>query len=102
MLKLPARIRLTDAPGIWVQLEGALKAEAVQVGNAAGSLLQLNAGELSEFDSSALTLLLSAARLCGAQGLQLQVREAPLKLRELARVYGVDELLWPAPASASV
>ena len=102
MLKLPTRIRLDEAPLVWAQLEASLRAEALQVGNAAGSLVQLNAGELGEFDSSALTLLLSAARLCGAQGLQLQVREAPLKLRELARVYGVDELLWPAPASASV
>ncbi|MDT9002128.1 STAS domain-containing protein [Paucibacter sp. APW11] len=96
MLKLPARIRLHEAPQLWAQLESALKVEAAQVGNAAGTLVQLNAGELSEFDSSALTLLLSASRLCAAQGLSLAVREVPLKLQELARVYGVDELLWPA------
>ncbi|QPF72555.1 STAS domain-containing protein [Roseateles sp. DAIF2] len=100
MLKLPASVRLAQATGLWTQLQAGLRAEAAQIGNAAGKTLGLNAGELREFDSSALTLLLQAARLCGQQGLTLQIHNAPAKLQELARVYGVAELLWPNNAQA--
>ncbi len=95
MLKLPASIRLPELPVIWSELEGALRAEAAQVNAAAGSLLRLNAVDLSEFDSGVLTLLLSAVRLSEQLGLQLQIHEVPAKLQELARVYGVDAALWP-------
>lgn len=95
MLKLPESVRLDEAPQLWAHLQAGLKAEAAQVGNAAGKALQLNAGELRHFDSTALTLLLGAARLCSQQGLSLQIHNAPDKLQELARVYGVTELLWP-------
>lgn len=98
MLKLPTSVRLEQAPVLWEALRASLQAEAAQVGNAAGKVLRLNAGELREFDSAALTLLLQAARLCGQQGLTLEVHGTPDKLRELARVYGVAELLWPAGA----
>ena len=102
MLKLPATVRLAEVPQLWASLQASLQAESAQVGNAAGKALQLNAGELQDFDSAALTLLLSAARLCKQQGLSLSIHHAPAKLQELARVYGVAELLWPdaAPVSA--
>ena len=96
MLKLPESVRLDEAPQLWAHLQAGLQAEAAQVGNAAGKALQLNAGELRHFDSAALTLLLGAARLCTQQGLSLQIHNAPDKLQELARVYGVTELLWSA------
>ena len=44
------------------------------------------------------SLLLSAARQCTEQGATLKLDNAPEKLRELARVYGVSELLWTPPA----
>ena len=100
MLKLPVSVRLAEAAGLWVGLQASLRAEAAQVGNAAGTALQLDAGELQQFDSTALTLLLGAARLCKQQGLALQIHGAPTKLQELARVYGVAELLWPATTAA--
>jgi phospholipid transport system transporter-binding protein len=99
MLKLPASVRLDEAPRLWAGLQASLQAEAVQVGNAAGKTVQLNAGDLQQFDSAALTLLLGAARLCTQQGLTLQIHNAPAKLQELARVYGVAELLWPGSAA---
>jgi phospholipid transport system transporter-binding protein len=40
-------------------------------------------------------VLLNAARLCAAEGVRLHVKQVPPKLQELARVYGVGELLWP-------
>lgn len=101
MLKLPASIRLSEASGLWRALEAGLRAEAAQVRNAAGASLRLNAAELHDFDSAALTLLLQASRLCGQQGLRLEVHGAPPKLQELARVYGVAELLWPVSAQTA-
>jgi phospholipid transport system transporter-binding protein len=95
MLKLPASVLLHQATALWSGLQAGLRAEAAQVGNAAGTALRLNAGELREFDSSALALLLQAARLCAQQGLRLEVHNPPAKLQELARVYSVGELLWP-------
>jgi phospholipid transport system transporter-binding protein len=95
-LKLPARLRMGDARAAWAQMSPALRAEAAQVLVAAGGEVRLSAGALADFDSSALSLLLSAARQCGEQGLTLRLDDAPSKLQELARVYGVAELLWPA------
>ena len=97
MLKLPAQLRLGNVPQAWIELEAALRAEMVQVGNGAGQVVSLDASALQDFDSGALSVLLSALRLCGRDGLALKLLDAPPKLRELARVYGLDELLWPEP-----
>lgn len=101
MLKLPSRLRLDNVPQEWVRLEGALRAELAQVGNAAGRSVSLDASGLNDFDSAALSLLLSALRLSGQDGWQLKLHDAPRDLRELARVYGVEHLLWtdaPVPS----
>lgn len=100
MLNLPAAVRLDQAPQLWKSLQASLRVEAAQVGNAAGKVLELDASALQDFDSSALTLLLGAARLCAEQGLSLKLSAAPPKLQELARVYGVEQLLWPQAAAA--
>ena len=99
-LKLPARLRLDDARGTWLQLSPALKADAAQVLAAAGNEVRLSAQSLSDFDSSAISVLLCAARQCTEQGVTLKIDGAPEKLRELARVYGVAELFWEPSASA--
>ncbi|WP_158218971.1 STAS domain-containing protein [Roseateles aquatilis] len=101
MLKLPSRLRLDNVPDEWQRLEGALRAELAQVGNAAGRVISLDASGLKDFDSAALSLLLSALRLCGQDGWQLTLHQAPRELRELARVYALEHLFWadaPAPA----
>ena len=100
-LKLPARLRTDGARAAWVQMSPALRAEAAQVLAAAGREVRLSAAELVDFDSSALSLLLSAARQCNEQGATLKLSDTPEKLRELARVYGVAELLWPAGAQGA-
>lgn len=94
-LKLPARLRLEGARVVWAQLSPVLRAEAAQVLAAAGREVRLSAAELKDFDSTALSVLLSAARQCSEQGAVLRLDDAPEKLRELARVYGLTELLWP-------
>lgn len=98
-LNLPARLRMDGARAAWAQMSPALRAEAAQVLAAAGREVRLSAAVLTDFDSSALSLLLSAARQCTEQGATLKLEDAPEKLRELARVYGVAELFWP-PAAA--
>lgn len=95
MLKLPATVRMDEAPALWVALQASLRAEAAQVRSAAGAVVKISAAELQRFDSVALSLLISAARLCVDEGVKLQLNHVPAKLQELARVYGVAELLWP-------
>ena len=97
-LKLPPRLRMDGARAAWAQMSPALRAEAAQVLAAAGREVRLSAAELKDFDSAALSVLLSAGRQCTEQGATLKLDNAPDKLRELARVYGVAELLWPPAA----
>ena len=100
-LKLPARLRMDDAGAAWAQLAPTLRAEAAQGLAAAGREVRLSAAGLADFDSSALSVLLSAARQCTEQGATLRLDSAPDKLRELARVYGVAELIWPPSLAAA-
>ncbi len=96
LLRLPATVQMGNAGAVWQDWSRSLQAEAAGLGAQAGRELRVNAAELQAFDSSVLSLLLSGARLCTEHGLQLVVEGAPAKLRELAKLYGVDELLWPA------
>ena len=73
-MKLPATLTLDQAAA----LSDALSAEPVGT---------VDASALGAFDSSALALLLQARR----RGFQVQ--GAPPKLRQLAQLYGVEELL---------
>lgn len=69
--------------------------------------LTLDLSALKEFDSSALSLLLQLARQCTAGGSDAAAGQPPLllnppkKLQKLAELYGVAELLFPAPAGRS-
>lgn len=54
---------------------------------------EIDAGALSDFDTSAVALLLEARRRAQARGALFVVRNAPPKLRQLAQLYGVEELL---------
>jgi phospholipid transport system transporter-binding protein len=55
--------------------------------------LQIDAAALADFDTSLIALLLHAQRTSRARGVPLQVTGAPPKLADLARLYGVAELL---------
>ncbi len=55
----------------------------------------VDASGLQRFDSSALAVLLECQRLAKAWGKGFVVRQAPEKLSQLARLYGVDSLLMP-------
>ena len=56
-----------------------------------------DAGALSRFDSSALAVLLECRRESLALGRTFSVSRLPARLRDLATLYGVAELLPAAP-----
>ena len=60
----------------------------VSVGPAAGAVA-LDASALTQFDSSALAVLLACQRAAQARGCVLQVLGLPPKAQQLAKVYGV-------------
>jgi phospholipid transport system transporter-binding protein len=80
-MKLPATLTLEQAAATLATLP------------ADGSASAIDASALREFDSSALALLLQARRLAQAAGRGFEVQGASSKLRQLAQLYGVDELL---------
>jgi len=61
---------------------------------------QIDLGALSSFDSSALAVILAALRAQSGIGEPIALIAMPDKLRELARLYGLDELLSLAMAEA--
>lgn len=56
----------------------------------------LDASGLTEFDSSALAVLLGLRRVLTHKGSALRVEGMTPRLRELASLYGVMDLLQPA------
>ncbi|MEX8519573.1 MAG: lipid asymmetry maintenance protein MlaB [Leptothrix sp. (in: b-proteobacteria)] len=57
----------------------------------AGQAAEIDAGELQQFDSTALAVLLELRRTALAHGHAFSVLHAPARLRELARLYGVAD-----------
>jgi phospholipid transport system transporter-binding protein len=86
-MQLPATSTLAQAPALLLQLDAALAATD------GGATLTVDAAALQDFDSSAIALLLHGRRQAAATGRRFAVSGAPPKLRELARLYGVAELL---------
>lgn len=86
-LSLPAHVS--------VQLGRAPLETLVQAVDAlpAGSPAVLDAAPLQHFDSSALALILGLRRHCQATGRTMQVQGLPERLKGLAKLYGVAELV---------
>ena len=91
MLVLPERLTHADAPACARMLAQALRSTPP-------AQVVADAGALQEFDSSALAVLLDCRREAFALGKSFAVAGLPPRLRELAGVYGVAELLTPAAA----
>ncbi len=90
MLVLPAEITHDHATACSRMLAQGLRSEP-------GPAVVADAGGLSVFDSSALAVLLECRREALAQGKTLALGRMPLRLRDLAQLYGVAELLPAAP-----
>ena len=91
---LPATLTLAQASAT----ASGLRAELERTG-ASGSAWEVDASALSEFDTSALAVLLELQRAARARGLGLAVASPPAKLRQLAALYGVDGLLGLQPGT---
>jgi len=89
VLTLPSDLTHRDAAACLVQsLEQLAAADSVST-----SELQVDASALQHFDSSALAVLLELRRQAQVRGQSFQVTGMSARLRELAGLYGVDELL---------
>ena len=83
-LHLPERLTHAQAGACLAQLTRDLPAEGV---------VTLDASALTQFDSSALAVLLACQRAAQARGCALQVVGLPPKAQQLAKVYGVSPWL---------
>ena len=90
MLSLPATLSLVDAHAAMRPLADAVSREPTD-------RLHVDAAGLQQFDSSALAVLLECRRLAEKSGRTFQLSGAPSRLSQLARLYGVAELLGIAP-----
>lgn len=90
MLVLPAELTHDGAEACSRMLAQALRAQP-------GPDAVADASALRRFDSSILAVLLDCRREALALGKTFSVRQMPPRLRELASLYGVAELL---PAAA--
>ncbi len=90
---LPATLTLAQASAAASGLRIALERVAL------GAAWEVDASALSEFDTSALAVLLELQRAARARGAELAVAAPPAKLRQLAALYGVDALLGLQPGT---
>jgi phospholipid transport system transporter-binding protein len=86
MLVLPAELTHEQAPACSRMLAQGMKAQPE-------STVVADAGALERFDSSALAVLLECRREAMALGKSFSVARMPARLRELAGLYGVAQLL---------
>jgi len=94
MLLLPATITLRESRDTLRMLSQALQGEP-------DSGVVIDASPLQQFDTSALAVLLECQRLAQAWGKSFSVRQPPAKLAALAKLYGVDQLLFAEVAAAA-
>lgn len=97
----PARMDMDNAPEALAELSRALG--PANGARAAGAATVVDLSALAQFDSGALAVLLQLARgqaaAAGGGRSPLLLTGAPPKLRELAALYGVDELLFGAAST---
>jgi phospholipid transport system transporter-binding protein len=89
MLLLPATITVRESRDTLALLAQALQSEK-------DTAIVIDASPLAQFDTSALAVLLECQRLARAWGKGFAVHQAPEKLSALAKLYGVDALLFAA------
>ncbi len=85
---LPARLMQAQAQVVAHELASILSACVTKGGKAV-----LDASALSQFDSSALAVILACRRAVLARGAHLQITGLPERAQALAKVYGLSELL---------
>lgn len=86
-MQLPQSLTLASAGAALAHLQQSAATGGV------GKTLAIDASTLQTFDTAALAVLLQARRMAQAAGQVLQVSGAPPQLAQLAKLYGVAELL---------
>jgi len=94
MLLLPASLTAREANDTRRLLTQALTTEN-------GAAVVVDASNLTQFDSSALAVLLECHRAADAWGKPFELRNTPPKLAALAQLYCVDKLLLNAKTAAA-
>jgi phospholipid transport system transporter-binding protein len=84
---LPQTVTVFEAAAVLTRLDAALAATP------AGAAFAIDAEPVQRFDTSLVALLLQAHRLARAKGRKLDLHGVPPRLSELARLYGVGELM---------
>jgi phospholipid transport system transporter-binding protein len=98
-LQLPATATLAEASALARSAEQAVMGGVGEGGTRAP--LNVDASALANFDTSVLAVLLQARRLAQGAGCGFAITGAPPKLTQLARLYGVAELLGLESATAA-
>ncbi len=83
---LPPVLTMADAGATLAQLQQAIAADPAPV---------LDASGLQTLDTAAIAVLLDCRRNAVAAGKTLRLVGLPVKLTQLAKLYGVDALLVP-------
>ncbi len=83
---LPASLTLKDAQAVLETLRQSFAAES-------GDVWRIDAGSVTQLDTSALAVLLECSRMAAAARRKLQIVNAPARMSDLAHLYGVDGLL---------
>ena len=83
-IALPPRVTMNEAHEVLDQLRAAIEPDAAP---------RIDASALATLDTSAIALLLECRRIAAAAGKAFAVDGVPSKLADLARLYGVAELL---------
>ena len=86
MLVLPQELTQSQATACLRMLVQGLRSQS-------GPEVVVDATGLSRFDSSALAVLLEFRRETLAMGKRFSIRSLPTRLADLAKLYGIDELL---------
>lgn len=94
MLLLPETLTVREARDTMRLLKLALESES-------DPLLLVDGSQLRRFDSSALAVLLECRRLAQAWGKRFALQAMPHKLDELAKLYGIADLLGATEAPAA-
>ena len=89
-MRLPETVTLAQAKVTLTAYRRALD-------SADGAHAEIDASALKRFDSSLIAVLLGCARAARGRGLEMVLHAPPAQLLELAKLYGVDELLASEP-----
>lgn len=95
MLLLPEALTVREARDTLRML-----VQALQASRAGQGAVTVDASALKRFDSAALAVLLECRRMAQSFGRSFEARDPPAGLVDLARLYGVEELLLPLAANA--